>query len=144
MTIEADIKIFTPGVRGLELVDCSLEWTLTSDEAQVKISHPDGTVYESRGANLWECLTEIRNECEPDGVRICCNGARRDCYPSSMAIQMGGGHKVTIREMGRQVTDMAAVVETFASADLEKVGTVAEQEAYYRAWLKSLPRPDEP
>ncbi|MGW7363710.1 hypothetical protein ACWGI8_09840 [Streptomyces sp. NPDC054841] len=56
-----------------------------------------------------------------------------------MAIQMGGGHKVIVRKMGHPVTDLDAVVKTFDPAELNQVGTVQEQETYYRTWLSSLP-----
>lgn len=134
------IRIYDPESQGEEFIDSLLEWTLGPNDARVSISRPDGPTYESCQSNLWECLLEIRGACEPLGVRICINGCRSDCYPSGMGIQMGGGRQVIIRTMGEQVTDLAAVVETFAPAELSQVGTVNEQEAYYRAWLSSLPQ----
>ncbi|MEU2066010.1 hypothetical protein ACIOML_07160 [Streptomyces anulatus] len=56
-----------------------------------------------------------------------------------MALQMGGGHKVIIRRMGHPVTSLDSVVKLFDPADLSQIGTVDEQESYYRAWLESLP-----
>lgn len=133
------IRIYVPETPPDHILESTLEWAISENETWVRITRPDGPVYESHGPNLWECLKSIRNTCEPLGVRICCNGARKDCYPSAMALQMGGGHKVIVREMGRPVTSLDSVVKLFDPADLSQVGTVAEQEAYYRAWLKTLP-----
>lgn len=113
---------------------------MSSNDAWVRVLRPDGESCEARGPDLWECLKGIRNTWEPLGVRICCNGSRLDCYPSAMTLQMGGGYKVIAREMGRPVTDLGAVVKIFDPAELEQVGTVREQESYYRSWLASLPK----
>lgn len=133
------IYIYASKAQPDNLLESILEWSLSGDEAWVRITRPDGPVYESLGSDLWECLRDIRNICEPQGLRICCNGSRKDCYPSGMALQMGGGHKVIIRRMGHPVTSLDSVVKLFDPADLSQIGTVGEQEAYYRAWLESLP-----
>jgi hypothetical protein len=139
VTVSGNIRVYDPTAKPSPFLESALEWSISLDEAWVRIVRPDDVVYEAAGANLWECLTVIRSECEPLGVRLCCNGARKDCYPSGMSVQMGGGYKVMIREMGRPVTGLHAVVKTFDPAELARVGTIKEQEQYYRSWLASLP-----
>jgi len=87
------------------------------------------------GDDLFECLIALRRELEKAGDRILCNGARVDAYPSGMSRSMGGARKVYITELGKPGTEL---VKIFDQADLEKVGSVEEQQTYHQLWVDSL------
>jgi hypothetical protein len=91
--------------------------------------------YHAREADLFECLRTIRRELEPTGVRLCCNGARVDVWPSGMARDMGGGRHAYILRMGRQA-QRSDLVSIFDPAPVEAVGDVDDQEAYARRWFE--------
>ena len=87
---------------------------------------------EAEGRDLFECLTAIRRELDPRGVKVCCVGAREDVYPSGMARQMGGGRRAYVHHLGRHPTQ-DDLVDIFDPADPEAVVTVVEQEAAVRS-----------
>jgi hypothetical protein len=89
------------------------------------------------GHDLFECLTLLRQDLETEGWYILCAGARIDVYPSRMARDMGGGRKAYVMRLGVPAKS-DDLVDTFATAQIEQVGTVEEQLAYYERWLKSL------
>lgn len=78
--------------------------------------------------DLFECLSVIRRELDPQGIRVCCAGARLDVYPSGMGRQMGGGRRAYVHRDGGRPT-AHDLVDIFDSVDPELVVTVAEQEA---------------
>ncbi len=43
---------------------------------------PDGEVWVREGPDVFQCLVQVRRELENLGVRLCCNGARRDAWPA--------------------------------------------------------------
>ncbi|MGW3915021.1 hypothetical protein ACWEBX_26350 [Streptomyces sp. NPDC005070] len=116
--------------------DARLSWTLT-ETATLLVSIDGLGELSSSESDLFECLVSVRRRLEPLGIRICCNGARRDAYPSRMNRDMGGGLKVQVRRMGRPTT-LNDVKDTFAPADASDIGTVEEQETYYGDWLRVL------
>jgi hypothetical protein len=78
--------------------------------------------------DLFECLSAIRRELDPHGIKVCCAGARSDVNPSGMGRQMGGGRRAYVHRDGERPTTRD-LVDIFDSADVELVATVAEQEA---------------
>jgi hypothetical protein len=88
-------------------------------------------VYHARETDLFECLRTIRRELEATGVRLCCNGARVDVWPSGMAREMGGGTQAYILRMGR-AAQRSDLVSIFDPAPVEAVD---DQETYARRWL---------
>jgi len=113
-----------------------ITWSAT-DGASMKLVVSDGSTYIEQADDLFECLVEIRRETDPLGLRICCAGCKKDAYPSRMNREMGGGSKVQIRTLGRP-TQREDQIGIFEAVNLSEVGTVEEQEAYYRIWLASL------
>jgi hypothetical protein len=83
--------------------------------------------------DVFESLVRLRNQLEPHGWLIAVQGARRDTYPSGMLRDMGGGTEVHVLRPG-QKTSEDDVVETLAEAEIEQLGTVAEQQAHWAAW----------
>ena len=92
---------------------------------------------EATGDDYFDCLLEIRESFEKTNMKILCNGARYDVYPSRMSRQMGKGIKAYVMIKGKQAME-DSLVDIFESADLVKIGTVQQQRDYYNAWLDSL------
>jgi hypothetical protein len=86
----------------------------------------DGAAWDVEDSDLFECLIQVRKRLEGEGALICCEGARRDVFPSGMARQMGGA-----RRAYRLVSDRAAesptLVDIFAPTPCDAVVGVSEQ-----------------
>jgi hypothetical protein len=87
--------------------------------------------------NLFDALSAYRSVLEQSNYLILCNGARKDAYPSQMALQMGGGRKIYLLHSGKSAK-REDLVDIFGSASIEQVCSVAEQRAAYEAWVQSL------
>ncbi|HBJ94215.1 hypothetical protein [Ponticaulis sp.] len=87
------------------------------------------------GSDLFDALMILRKELESNGIRLLCAGARRDVSPSGMARSMGGARKVYILELGKPAT---ALIDIFAAAPPEQIGTVKEQQSFRQQWITSL------
>lgn len=108
-----------------------------SNQSPWLIESPFDSARMYEGSDLFECLRSLRRELEKVGSRIICNGARIDCHPSRMSREMGGARNVYILRKGRQAAP-DDVVDLFGDAPADRVGTVVEQETYYREWTASL------
>lgn len=84
---------------------------------------------------MFDALIVLRKQLESAGLRLLCAGARRDAYPSGMARSMGGARKAYIFGLGKPATEL---VDIFAEAQPEQVGTVDEQQRYRQQWMASL------
>lgn len=89
------------------------------------------------GDNLFGALCALRVYLELDGWFLLCNGARLNVYPSRMSLQMSGGSKAYLLEMGRQ-SRKDNLIDIFGAAELADVTTVSEQKLFFEQWLKSL------
>jgi len=74
---------------------------------------------------------------EGKGYLLLCNAARKDAYPSRMALEMGGGRKIYILRHGMQAR-REDLIDIFGAASIDQVCTVAEQRASYESWTRSL------
>jgi hypothetical protein len=92
-----------------------------------------GRIFE--GSDLFDALMSLRKQLEGAGFRLLCAGARRDVYPSGMARSMGNARKAYIFELGKPATEL---VDIFAEARPEQVGTVDEQQRFRQQWMTSL------
>ena len=92
---------------------------------------------EATADDYFDCLLQIREIFEKTNMKILCNGARYDVYPSRMSRQMGKGIKAYAVTMGKQAME-DSLVDIFESADLVKIGTIQQQRDYYNDWLDSL------
>ena len=100
----------------------------------MSLTVPDlGMTMEIRGRDIFDALQQLRLKLEPLGWYPLCNGARVDCYPSGMARDMGGAQAVYVLTIGK--SGRPPVVGTLEPAPRDSVGTVAEQDAYFRRWL---------
>ncbi len=108
-------------------------------EAVLSLAAPDlGVTFEVRGCDVFDALQQLRLRLEPLGWYPLCNGARVDCYPSGMARDMGGARAVYVLIIGK--AGRPPLVGTFEPAPRDKVGTVAEQDAYFKKWLDTPKR----
>ena len=117
--------------RRLAVIGCKEKRSVT---LYPSIGHPwnlraefdDGTVWEVRDTDLFECLVRIREQLEAEGGLICCEGARKDVFPSGMARQMGGARQA-YRTAQDRVVNGSKLVDIFAATDCQAVVTVSEQ-----------------
>lgn len=92
---------------------------------------------ESQGDDLFDCLKAIRLVLEGRAIVLLCNGARIDSYPTQADRQTDYGKTIHIAELGKPTTEEFSV-DIFADAPIDKVGSVAAQQAYHEEWLRSL------
>jgi hypothetical protein len=106
-----------------------------STEIRIKSEHFGEMFFTDE--NLFDALKQLRLQLEKDGYFLLCNAARKDAYPSRMALEMGGGRKIYLLTLGAQTKrdDLVGVLE---SASIDQVCTVAAQWDSYQAWLRSL------
>jgi hypothetical protein len=87
--------------------------------------------------NWFGALSKFRLRIEQDGYLLLCNAARKDAYPSRMALEMGGGRKIYLLSPGIQ-TRREDLVDVLGVASIDQVCTVEEQRIGYENWLRSL------
>jgi hypothetical protein len=102
----------------------------------INLDGPDEPVA-CTGNDLFQVLQEIRQELEPRGWLIAVQGARKDAYPTGMVRDMIGARRVYILRVGQQVK-REHLVDIFAEAAADSLGTVEQQTNYYREWRLSL------
>lgn len=106
------------------------------DQVCLDLAFADQTV-SATAETFFEALTEIRKSLEAMELMPICLGARKDVYPSPMILQMGDGDKAYRLKMGRPAL-MEHLVSIFDSDPDRSPSSIAEQDSYYREWLKSL------
>jgi hypothetical protein len=85
---------------------------------------------------IYCCLRKLHEEFDKMGIKLMCNGFRKDVRPSAMSLDMGGGRKAYLHVLGER--NRPTIVDIFDATDnLNALGTVAESEEYYVLWLKS-------
>jgi hypothetical protein len=97
----------------------------------------DGARQRFEARDLFEAFLAMRQSLEARGCQLLCAGARKDAWPSGMSRSMGGGRKAFVVQLGLPA-EMDALVDIFAYAEPDVVGTVEEQRAYRRKWIDSL------
>ncbi|MFF0728394.1 hypothetical protein [Streptomyces sp. NPDC004134] len=117
-------------------------WTATVENHEgawcLKIESSTAVECEAVGPDLFEALRQARGHLEPKGIRLCCNGARIDTWPSRQAREQGAWVVYTHRLwLPPTVRDLVPV---FGLADAEKIGTVAEQEEFHARHLANRKR----
>lgn len=90
----------------------------------------------SCGSDFFNTLIDIRKELEKDNYIICCNGTRKNFYPSNMSLQMSKGKVGYLLEFGVRASNKA---RTFDLCDkLECMSTVSSQLAFFKKWKESI------
>lgn len=129
----APIRALTP--------DGVQEWALDRADADVALEltlrAPDGRAWTATGVDSFRALEALRLQVEPDGIRLCCNGARPEVYPSRMAIAGTDGDVAYRLRRGRRKS-ARRLVKALDPADCADVVTVAEQRAWYEDWIRTV------
>lgn len=92
---------------------------------------------EDESSDYFDCLLKIRETLDRNGLKILCNGARYDVYPSRMSRQMSMGIKAYVLVKGRQASEKD-LIGIFDEAEPARIGTIEQQRSYYNEWLESL------
>lgn len=122
--------------RGLHDVELAVREAGDEYIITCKLPLPDGLLT-GQADDCFAALQIIRRAAEARNWNICCKGARRNAWPSAMSRDMGGGFKAYSLTMGQRArTD--SLVEIFDADVPELYTSVAEQEAFARAWFESL------
>jgi len=106
------------------------------DECHLELNLDDGRMLSASGSDYFACLVSIRRELEAEGIVVCCQGARKDVWPSGMARDMAAGLQAYVLTIGRTPL-RHELVAIFDPADRKLIGTVAEQERYFKLWWSS-------
>jgi transposase len=85
-----------------------------------------------------ELVAQVGVGTEPLGVRLCCNGSRRDAWSSGMQRDMGQGLVAYLLSLPRS-KERPPQVDTLGPAPSDEVVSVAEQRAWYESWLAHPP-----
>ncbi len=102
---------------------------------RLTLTAPDGASWSSEKGDVFECLLTLRDEIEPLGFRLCCNGARKDAWASGMLRDMGMGKSVYLLADARK-GERPPQVGTLEAAPADMIVTVEEQRRWYADWLK--------
>lgn len=96
-----------------------------------------GRTWEATGGDAFDALMKLRLEVEPNGVQLCCNGARRNAWSSGMQRDMDEGSTTYLLRLGEHGARPRSV-RTLDPAPGNDVTTVAEQVAFHEEWLGEL------
>ncbi|MDP9265797.1 MAG: hypothetical protein M3O91_06745 [Chloroflexota bacterium] len=118
----------------------TIEYGPKRDLCSLKLSLDDGRAFTAESSDYFECLILVRRDLEAEGIVVCCQGARRDVWPSGMARDMGAGLKAYVLTIGR-APERGDLISIFGPADRELIGTVEEQRRHFREWWESLRTP---
>jgi hypothetical protein len=113
---------------------CSVEWVparpyniVFRPEAHAEVS--------ITAADLFEGLQQFRTNFEPLGWRVLCNGARIDAWAFNMSRDCIGGEKLAVLLKPGRPNKASHELDLWGAAGLEQVGTVVEQEMFFRKWM---------
>ena len=98
-----------------------------------------GRTWEAVGGDVFDALMRLRLQAEPDGIRICCNGARLNAWSSGMQRDIGEGYGVYLLQPEKGIRPPE--VRTLDPAPPSEIVSVAEQRAFFESW-SGHPLPD--
>lgn len=94
------------------------------------------TIYFSKSDNIFDSVVELRKKLELNNIYLLCNASAINVYPSGMQKEFGGTKAYKL-QMGKQAL-LIDVVDIFDYDSELKIGSVKEQEEFYKSWLESL------
>ncbi len=141
----------------LSLVDAAGQVILANAETECRIWTEDGldrtevrlvvrwAAGEALGVdwNYFAALCRVREQMAALGLTPRCYGACRNLVLSGMCLDMTLGGKGYLAHLGRP-TGLSDLVSIFASGPNMDLASVAEQEEFKQAWLRSMGRRIEP
>jgi len=93
--------------------------------------------YISRSYSCFHALQELRRQLEVKGIKLYCNGASKNVYPSGMMYDMGG-FDIAYRLPDGWHANLQDVINIFEFDEDQFIEcTVDEQEEYYEMWRRS-------
>ena len=111
--------------------------TLPGQRYRLVLHSATSEAWTGEATDVFECLMQLRDQLEPLGFRLCCNGSRRDAWSSGMQRDMGSGLSTyLLGETPRGQRPPS--VPTLGSAPLETVVTAIEQRNWHDAWVAGL------
>jgi hypothetical protein len=102
---------------------------------RVEADGPTGRVA-GEGDDLFTAVTTVREQLERDGWLLLVNAARRDAYPSPLALRMGGQSVYVLRP--GEPARSADLIQTLGPLEDGRPATVAEQREHYERWRREL------
>lgn len=131
--LETNIRLLLPdGV----LSEATLRYSTKAPwEVSLGVPQVEGQTFE--GGDLFVALQSLRGELDQHGIMICCNGARRDAWPSPMSRDTGGARKLYIHSMG-EPAHRDSLVGIFDEAPPDALSSVQEQAQFHQAWVESI------
>lgn len=108
----------------------------------LELAAPEIGTRSTDASDVFECMCQLRARLDREGIRLCCNGARPDVWPSGMARDMGGGLRAYVLELGRRAS-IDDLVDIFDAAPIEDIASVEEQRLFAKKWL-ATPTIDRP
>jgi hypothetical protein len=131
-------EVVVPAIRGDERLVSRIRFA-ADDVCVVEVRVGDDIGTRGEGPDLFEALLSARRGLEAHDVRVGCNGARRDVFPSAMLRQAARGRRAYVLAMPRTVA-RPPTVDIFATApDLSVLSTVDEQRAWFDMWQQAGP-----
>ncbi len=101
---------------------------------RLTLTSPHGDEWSAEAGDAFECLMSLRELVEPEGILLCCNGARRDAWSSGMQRDMGSGFSTYLLS-GVAKGQRPPTANTLDSAPPDLIASVADQRAWYSSWL---------
>ena len=105
------------------------------DEINLKIEI-ERVIYFSKSDNIFDSVVELRKKLELNNIYLLCNASAINVYPSGMQKEFGGTKAYKL-QMGKQAL-LIDVVDIFDYDSELKIGSVKEQEEFYKNWIESL------
>ena len=96
----------------------------------------ENMVYFSKSDNIFDSVVELRKKLELNNIYLFCNASVVNIYPSTMQKEFGGTKAYKL-QMGKQAT-LNDVVDIFDYDNELKIGSVKEQEEFYKSWIESF------
>lgn len=93
-------------------------------------------IYFSKSDNIFDSVVELRKKLELNNIYLLCNASAINVYPSGMQKEFGGTKAYKL-QMGKQAL-LIDVVDIFDYDSELKIGSVKEQEEFYKNWIESL------
>jgi hypothetical protein len=97
----------------------------------------EGIKYSGESDNHFEALIELRKGLERDEIKIMCNGAGKNVYPSPMQFNFGNTRKAYKKYLGEQAR-MSDLIDIFDYNEGIEFVIIGEQLEFERVWVNYI------
>jgi hypothetical protein len=115
----------------------ALDWAEGDQGDILTLRALDSRRWTAAGSTVFHAQMVLRGQVEPEGILLCCNGARENVYPSRLALSMADGEVAYQLRWGRRPSTRH-LVEVLGLADCADVVTIQEQKAWFEWWSDSV------